>query len=93
MTTLNDKGNLAATLVHVVHKYFIWVIVLSYGVAALLPQFGLWIRGLDLGLFLAPQGKFNLNLPPLMLAMLLFNAGLGVSLKVSHDGSRPQAKV
>ena len=73
-------GNPAAILVHIIHKYFIFVIVFSYIAAALLPQFGRWIRCVDLGTFLAQQGKMNLTLPPLMLATLLFNAGLGMSL-------------
>ena len=73
-------GNPAAILVHIIHKYFIFAIVFSYIAAALLPQFGLWIRCVDLGTFLAQQGKMNLTLPPLMLATLLFNAGLGMSL-------------
>ncbi|WP_442754585.1 bile acid:sodium symporter family protein [Methylocystis sp. JAN1] len=63
------------------HKYFIWLIVLSYLAAALLPQFGLWIRKVEFGGAATPLGDIKLNLPPLMLAALLFNAGLGVSLK------------
>ena len=61
-------------LVKIVHKYFILAIVFSYIAVAFLPQFGLWIRDVDLSAFLAPQNKMNLTLPPLMLATLLFNA-------------------
>jgi len=50
-------GNPAAMLVHIIHKYFIFAIVFSYIAAALLRQFGLWIRCVDLGTFLAQQAK------------------------------------
>ncbi len=82
------RSDLAATLVYVIHKYFIWAIVSSYIVAALLPRFGLWIREFDVALLIAAQGKVNLSLPPLMLAMLVFNAGLGVSLNELRSAPR-----
>ncbi|MFZ4703615.1 MAG: Na+-dependent transporter, partial [Candidatus Methylumidiphilus sp.] len=50
----------------------------SYVVAAVLPGFGLWIRNLNLGSVTVFQGKLVFSLPPIMLASLLFNAGLGV---------------
>jgi len=65
---------------HFVHKYFIWIIVASYAAAAFLPQFGLWIHAFNLGGLLSLQNGVNLSLPPVMLAALLFNAGLGVPL-------------
>jgi BASS family bile acid:Na+ symporter len=72
-------NNRAAVLVHFLHKYLIWLIILSYIAAALLPQMGLWIRRVDLGSIL-PIGNVKASLPPLMLGMLLFNAGMGVSI-------------
>lgn len=65
-------------LVHFIHRYFIWIIVSSYIVAAVLPGFGLWIRNLNLGSVKVFQGKLVLSMPLIMLASLLFNAGLGV---------------
>jgi BASS family bile acid:Na+ symporter len=65
---------------HLLHAYFIWAITLSYVAAALLPQCGLWIRKLYMGSAVTPLGEIKLGLPPLMLATLLFNAGLGVSM-------------
>lgn len=65
-------------LVDVVHKYFLWAIVSSYIVAAFLSRFGLWIGEVDVALLIAPQGKNDISLPPPMLAMLVFNAGLGL---------------
>ena len=50
----------------------------SYVVAAMLPGFGLWIRNLNMGSVPLFQGILVFSLPPIMLASLLFNAGLGV---------------
>ena len=41
--------NPIALLLHLIHHYFIWVIVASYFVTAILPVFGLWIRNAGLG--------------------------------------------
>lgn len=65
-------------LLHLVHRYFIWLILASYIVAAVIPTFGLWIRGVELGKLSVFGDKLEVSLPPLMLALLLFNAGLGV---------------
>jgi len=79
-----------AAVVHVVHEYFIWAIVLSYLVAALAPQLGLWVRQADLGA-LVGAGDIHIALPPLLLGVLLFNAGLGVPLQdLAAFGKTPQ---
>jgi len=74
--------------VHFIHKYFIWIIVSSYIVAAIFPEFGLWIRNFNFGSVSVFQGKLVLSMPLIMLASLLFNAGLGVRLvelqKLTH---------
>ncbi len=67
-----------AVFVHIIHRYFIWIIVSSYIVAAVLPGFGILIRNLKLGSVNVFQSKLVFSLPPIMLASLLFNAGLGV---------------
>jgi BASS family bile acid:Na+ symporter len=64
-----------------IHHYFIWVIVASYFVAALLPGFGICMREIELGSVTLLQSKIEISLPPLMLSLLLFNAGLGVKPK------------
>ena len=58
-------------LSHFVHRRFIWLLIASYGVAAIFPGLGLGIRAIAWG---------PLSLPMAMLAFLLFNAGLGVQL-------------
>jgi BASS family bile acid:Na+ symporter len=65
-------------LVHIIHRYFIWLIMVSYAVAAVLPAFGLWIRHMNSGGSGVSEHKLSFSLPLLMLASLLFNAGLGV---------------
>lgn len=60
-----------------IHSNLIWIILSSYIVAAVLPGFGLWIRSVEFeGNVLGVRLHFSL--PLLMLASLLFNAGLGV---------------
>ena len=81
-------GAWAAALAHGVHRYFIWMVVASYAVAAALPGFGLWIRHAELGGLQVLQQRVEFSLPLLMLAALLFNAGLGVKLEELRQLSR-----
>ncbi len=69
------------TLTHTIHRYFIWIIISSYFIAALLPTFGLWIREVKLSSLVFLQHDIDFSLPPLMLSLLLFNAGLAVKMK------------
>jgi BASS family bile acid:Na+ symporter len=39
--------------VRLIHRYFIWIIVSSYLIAAVMPGFGLWVGTLNLGSFKA----------------------------------------
>jgi BASS family bile acid:Na+ symporter len=57
------------------------VIVGSYVLAALFPTFGLWIRHVTFGSLDSQAGKIGFSLPPIMLALILFNAGLGVKTR------------
>ncbi len=82
--------NPVTALVHLIHRYFIWIIVSSYLIAAVMPGFGLWIRTLNLGSFSVFQCKLDFPLPPLMLASLLFNAGMGArSAELRHLLHKP----
>jgi bile acid:Na+ symporter, BASS family len=67
-------------LSHLVHKRFLWLMIASYGVAAVLPALGLWIRDVRLGEVTLLGGKTTISLSMMMLASLLLNAGLGVKL-------------
>jgi BASS family bile acid:Na+ symporter len=87
---MNPAKTRVAALVHVIHRRFIWIIVSSYAVAAVWPGFGLWIRNLHLGSATVFQGKLAFSLPPVMLASLLFNAGLGVrTAELKHMLRKP----
>lgn len=74
-----------------IHHYFIWIILASYFVAAWLPGFGLWVREVELGSIVVLRNKIDLSLPPLLLSLLLFNAGLGVKPKeLARVAHKPQ---
>jgi bile acid:Na+ symporter, BASS family len=60
-----------SSLSHFVHRHFIWLVVMSYLVAAQFPAPGLAVRSLALG---------PISLPMILLGLLLFNAGLGIGL-------------
>jgi bile acid:Na+ symporter, BASS family len=69
---------MVGSLSHFIHRYFLWLLIGSYAVAALCPAFGLWIRSVSFGEINFLHQDTKLTLPMLMLACLLLNAGLGV---------------
>ena len=75
---MNSRTGILHSVVHFLHHHFIWVIIGSYLVAAASPSLGLWIRHVQLGSFSIHTTKIEISLPPIMLALILFNAGLGV---------------
>lgn len=69
-------------LTHIIHKYFLPLLLASYLLAGLLPWFGEVLRCVSLGTVNLPGiGKTNFSLSMLMLSFLLFNAGLGIRTK------------
>lgn len=62
---------------HVIHKYLIFMLILSYFIAAFFPGAGLLIRNVDLGAVELGRTSIAFTAPSLMLAILLFNASLG----------------
>ena len=84
---MQSKG---AKLIAYVDRYFFWVIVASYFAAAVFPEPGLWIRRADLGQVTLWHDSLDVSLPLLMLATLLFNAGLGVKTReLRHLARQP----
>jgi len=75
MTSTNPR---VPELVQLIHRYLIWVIAGSYVVAAVLPGPGVAIREISLGQVSVLGSALHLGVPQIMLATLLFNAGLGV---------------
>jgi bile acid:Na+ symporter, BASS family len=87
---MESPRNQVTVIVEVIHRHFIWVILTSYVVAAALPGLGIWIRNTNLGEAPAQGSGLVFSLPVLMLATLLFNAGLGVNTEeLRHLVQRP----
>jgi bile acid:Na+ symporter, BASS family len=61
-----------------IHEQFFWFLLATCAVAACVPGPGLWLRGVSFGEVSLWGEKAPLSLPTLMLAFLLFSAGLGV---------------
>ena len=70
------------TISHFVHRHLLWFLIAAYVIAVVLPVPGLWIRNVSFGEITIAQLKTNISLLVIMLAILMFNAGLG--LKISH---------
>jgi BASS family bile acid:Na+ symporter len=68
---------LVSALQHAIHRYFIWIVIASYVVAGLFPGLGLSIRSAGLGEVEIAGARISLSAPSALLALLLFNAGLG----------------
>jgi BASS family bile acid:Na+ symporter len=66
---MDDRPFSLTAFTHWVHHHFLALLIGSYLVAGLVPAPGLAIRNVALG---------GVTLPMLMLALLLFNAGLGI---------------
>ena len=64
------------------HHHLLWFLISAYAIAAVFPTAGLWIRNVNFGDVQIFQTKIHVSLLLLLLATLMFNAGLGV--KKSH---------
>jgi BASS family bile acid:Na+ symporter len=64
------------------HHHLLRFLIAAYVIAVVFPGPGLWIRNISLGEIILSQQKTNISLLMIMLAILMFNAGLG--LKISH---------
>jgi len=73
--------NSVEALVQIIHRYFIWATLGAYVLAAIAPNLGLWIRNIELGSITLLKNQVVFSLPLLLLASLLFNAGLGVKMQ------------
>ena len=67
---------------HFLHRHLLWFLIAAYGIAMVFPGPGLGIRNISFGEIILSQQKTNISLLMIMLAILMFNAGLG--LKISH---------
>lgn len=71
-----------------IHHHLLWFLVGSYTISAIWPTAGLWIRNLTFGDLYIFNEQLHVSLLLLLLATLMFNAGLGV--KTSHLTSLAQ---
>jgi BASS family bile acid:Na+ symporter len=71
-----------------VHHHLLWFLISAYALAAVSPAAGLWIRNVTFGDVSVFRSKIQISLLLLLLATLMFNAGLGV--KTSHLKSLAQ---
>ena len=67
---------------HFLHRRLLWLLIAAYLVAVVFPAPGLWIRNVSFGEVSFSQQRTSLSLLMMMLALLMFNAGLG--LQLSH---------
>lgn len=70
-----------STVVSFIHKYFLLLLLSAYVLAVLCPQAGLYLRHISFGKIILPNNSINVSPSFLMLATLLFNAGLGISIQ------------
>lgn len=66
----------SVSLTEVLHRHLLAGIVLSYVLAAVFPSLGLWIKETRVLELTLPSGRLLMTLPTMMLALLLFHAGL-----------------
>ncbi len=76
---MDDRRGPMARLAGWLHRHFLALLFASYAAAALWPGPGLAIRSLSLGQVGLGTIRTEASLPLMMLACLLFNAGLGVN--------------
>lgn len=75
-------------LARLLHQHLIWFLLGSYVIAAFLPAFGLWMRDAALWRMHLFQENTKISVPMLLLAFLLFNAGLGIRMASVRDWAR-----
>ncbi|TLG71896.1 Na+-dependent transporter [Methylocystis sp. B8] len=63
-------------MAHLAHRYFIWIVVASYVFAAAAPNVGVWLRTTRLASVHTGIGDLVASATTMLLAVLLFNAGL-----------------
>ena len=65
---------------HWVHRRLLWLLLVAYAAATVLPGPGLRLRETSLGTLHLGGHDFKISILLLLLALLLFNAGLGMKL-------------
>jgi bile acid:Na+ symporter, BASS family len=76
----NTRNKLIAAASHVLHRHLLWFLLAAYCVAAFFPGPGLWLKDVTLGDLALFGQETPVTLPMLLLALMLFNAALGVQI-------------
>ena len=79
---MNSRKFTFLTASQFIHHHLLWFLISAYAIAAVFPTAGLWIRNITLGDISLFGTQLHVSLLLLLLATLMFNAGLGV--KTSH---------
>ena len=78
-----DSHNLTfRSLSQFIHHHLLWFLIGAYTLSAIWPTAGLWIRHISFGDLRIVNETLHVSFLLLLLATLMFNAGLGV--KSSH---------
>jgi len=80
---MSDQQRAVATIAHLVHRYFIWIVLASYIVAAIAPRAGALLHEkhlIDIG-----STHLTASAATVLLALLLFNAGLFTSVQEARS--------
>src|SRR5262245_50293553 len=77
-STRSHPNQAITFLGRLIHERFFWFLLATCAAAACCPGPGLWLRGVSFGEVSLWGEKAPLSLPTLLLAFLLFSAGLGV---------------
>ena len=79
---METRTNTFAALSQFIHHHLLWCLITAYAAAAVFPAPGLWIRNLRVDNVSIFHVNIHVSLLLLLLALLMFNAGLGV--KTAH---------
>jgi bile acid:Na+ symporter, BASS family len=78
---MTGKQLLTATS-NAMHRQMLWLLIASYVLAGLSPDWGADLRAITISRVTLFEGAARITLPMLFLALLLFNAGLGIQLAI-----------
>jgi bile acid:Na+ symporter, BASS family len=84
-------NRLVTFISRVVQRNLIWLLISSYAIATVAPSLGLWIRDTAFGEITVFHDTSRVSLLMIMLAFLLFNAGLGLHADQLHSLLRSKA--
>ena len=79
---MDNRSSTFLLLSRFVHRHFLWFLIGAHALAAVVPAPGLWVRGVTLGHLSLFTTEMHVSLLLVLLAALMFNAGLGV--KTAH---------